>query len=339
MILDLHAHIVPERFPEAAGRGGGRWPSMDHREAGRANVMISGENFRTVRDVCWDPARRAAEAEREGADAQAISPMPELLAYWFTAQDGLDMSRWVNDQIAAMCQAAPSRFYGLGMVPMQAPELAAKELAAMKQAGFKGVELGSNILGHSLGEEQFVEFFQEAEKQDLAIFVHALHPTFTDRFPANERTINAIGFAIEGGLNIGSMIVSGLWERCPNLRVCFSHGGGSFPYHLPRLEHSWSGRWNEEPAGPAEGPAAAMRKMIPKSPATYARMAYYDSLVFDKRTTRYLLDMMGADRVTVGTDFPFVPREQPVGKSLREVVTDQEWELVSHVNAERFLGL
>lgn len=336
MIIDLHAHIVPEQFPES---GVDRWPRMEHLEPGRANVMIAGRNFRTVRDVCWHPARRTEEMQREGADAQVISPMPELLSYWFPPQAGLDMARYVNEQIANMCQAEPGRFYGLGMAPMQDPDLAAKELAAIKQAGLLGVELGSNILGKSLGEERFVPFFQEAERQGMAIFVHALHPTFTERFPANERTINAIGFATEGGLNAGSMIVSGLFERCPQLRVAFSHGGGTFPYYLPRLENVWSGRWNEEPPVPAEGPVKVMRDMLPKSPAAYARMAWWDSLVFDKRTTRYLIDMVGATQVTVGTDFPFVPREDPVGKSLRAVVNDEEWELVSHKNCLRFLGL
>ncbi|HEX6512033.1 MAG TPA: amidohydrolase family protein, partial [Chloroflexota bacterium] len=182
MILDLHTHIVPERFPPSSVD---RWPSMDHAEPGRANVMISGKNFRTVRDVCWHPAKRAEEIVHEGADAQAISPMPELLAYWFKPQDGLDMSRYVNEQIAEMCRAEPTRFYGLGMVPIQHPELAAKELAPMKAAGLRGVELGSNILGKSLGEEQFLPFFQEAERQGMSVFVHALHPTFLDRFPAN----------------------------------------------------------------------------------------------------------------------------------------------------------
>src|SRR5579859_3677567 len=140
MIVDLHTHIVPENFPDAAGRGGGRWPSMAHNQPGRADVMISGKNFRTVRDVCWHPSIRASESKKEGADAQVISPMPEILSYWFTSQDGLDMARYVNEVIAKMCQAEPSVFYGLGMVPMQDPELATKELAAIKVAGLLGVE-------------------------------------------------------------------------------------------------------------------------------------------------------------------------------------------------------
>jgi aminocarboxymuconate-semialdehyde decarboxylase len=334
MIIDLHTHIVPERFPKSSVD---RWPSMDHFEPGRAKVMISGENFRTVTDQCWSHTRRIADMGQEGADAQVISPMPELLSYWFSPKDGLDMARYTNEQIAAMVQAAPDRFHGLGMVPLQDPDLAAKELAAIKRSGLRGVELGSNILGKSLGEERFLPFFQEAEKQDLAIFVHALHPTYTDRFPATERTINAIGFPIEGGLNIGSMIVSGLLEKCPTLRLAFSHGGGTFPFQLPRLQHAWTGQWNGEPA--AEGSVSAMRGMIPRPPVDYARKLYYDTLLFDGRAVRYLIDLLGATQVTVGTDYPFIPREKPLTRTLRQVVNDEEWELASHLNVKRFLGV
>ena len=335
MIVDLHTHIVPERFPESSVD---RWPSMAHREPGKADVVISGKNFRTVRDVCWDHTIRSKEMQSEGADAQVISPMPELLSYWLSPKHGLDMARHTNEHIAAMCQAEPQRFYGLGMVPMQDPELAAGELAAMKRAGLLGVELGSNILGKSLGEEQFWAFFQEAERQEMAIFVHALHPTFNDRYLANERTINAIGFPTEGGLNIGSMIVSGLLEKCPGLRLAFSHGGGTFPFFLPRLDNSWSGTWNGEPP-PAGAAPSLLRQMLPKSPTDYASRCFYDALLFDRRAIRYLIDMVGVGQVTVGTDYPFFPREQPVGKTLRECVDEAGWELVSHKNALRFLGL
>jgi aminocarboxymuconate-semialdehyde decarboxylase len=335
MIIDLHTHIVPEHFPPSTVD---RWPSMDHFEPGRAKVMISGNNFRTVTEQCWSHSRRIADLEKEGAGAQVISPMPELLSYWFKPQDGLAMARYTNDQIAKMCQAQPKRFYGLGMVPLQDPDLSARELAPMKQAGLLGVELGSNILGKSLGEERFLPFFQEAEKQGMAVFVHALHPTFNDRFPATERLINAIGFPTEGGLNIGSMLAAGVFERCPALRVAFSHGGGTFPFFLPRLENSWSGRWDGQP--PAAGAAPSeLRQALPRSPVEYARRLYYDTLLFDSRAIRYLIDTVGATQVTVGTDYPFFPREQPIGKTLRSVVNDQEWDLVSEKNVLKFLGL
>ena len=336
MILDLHTHVVPEHFPRSTVD---RWPAMDHFEPGRARVTIAGKNFRTVTDQCWSHTRRIADLAIEGGDAQVISPMPELLSYWFAPSDGLAMARHVNEAIARLVQAAPERFYGLGMVPLQDPELAAAELAGIKQAGLLGIELGSNILGKSLGEDRFRGFFQEVEAQDLAVFVHALHPTFTDRFPATEQLINAIGFPIDTNLTIASIIASGLLDACPKLRLAFSHGGGTFAFELPRLQHAWSGAWNDgQPA--AGAPANAVRQLLPKSPTAYARALYYDTLLFDARAIRYLIDMVGSSQLTVGTDYPFVPREQPIAATLKSMeLSAQEWDNVSSKNCLRFLGI
>jgi aminocarboxymuconate-semialdehyde decarboxylase len=312
---------------------------MDHFEPGRARVMIAGENFRTVSDVCWDPARRVTQMRAEGADVQVISPMPELLSYWFTPEDGLEMSRYTNDFIAKMVRAAPQAFYGLGMVPLQDPDLAAKELAAIKQMGLLGVEIGSNILGKSLGEPRFLSFFQEAARLDLAVFVHALHPTFRDRYvgPAVD---NPVGFPTDTGLTIASLITGAIIEQVPGLRLAFSHGGGTFPFFLPRLEHAWSGKWNGEAPDGAPARENPLREKLPKSPTEYARMLYYDTLLFDGRAIRYLADMMGISQITVGTDFPFVPRETPVGKTLRAMgFSDDDWEAITWRNCLRFLGV
>ena len=190
MLIDMHAHVVPEHFPPAAGRdSAARWPRMDHTEPGRANVMIEGRNFRTIHSGNWNAERRLADMDAHGADAEAISPMPELLSYWFTPRDGVDMCRHLNEFIAGLCEAAPARFFGLGAVPLQEPDLATKELASVKQLGLAGVEIGSNVLGKSLGEERFRDFFGEAERQGLAVFVHALHPTVADRISAAQALV------------------------------------------------------------------------------------------------------------------------------------------------------
>lgn len=340
MIIDLHAHIVPENFPPAGSRASaGRWPSMDHFEPGRAKVMIAGENFRTVSDVCWNPARRAKAMEGEGVDAQVISPMPELLSYWFTPEDAVEMSRYTNDTIAKMAQAAPKSFYGLGMVPLQDPDLAAKELTEVKNMGLLGVELGSNILGKSLGEPRFLPFFQEVARLDLAVFVHALHPTFRDRY-VGPGVDNPVGFPMDTGLTIASMITGRIIEDVPGLRVAFSHGGGTFPYFLPRLEHGWSGKWNGEEPNPTPARENPLRAHLPKSPTEYARMLYYDTLLFDHRAIKYLNDIVGTSQIVVGTDFPFVPREDPVGKTLRSMgFSDADMEAITWQNCLRFLGL
>ncbi|HEX2171768.1 MAG TPA: amidohydrolase family protein [Dehalococcoidia bacterium] len=304
MIIDMHTHVVPESFPPAGSRpSAARWPSIDHFEPGRAKVMIAGENFRTIGDQCWSHARRIADLERERVDAQVISPMPELLSYWFTPEDGLDMSRYLNEFIAGLVQAAPERRYGLGTVPLQDPDLAARELTEIKRLGLLGIEIGSNVNGQSLGEPRFLPFFAEAERQGLAVFVHALHPTFTDRIGQMEALVNAVGFPIDTGLTIASLITGLVLERYPGLRLAFSHGGGTFPFGLPRLEHAWSGRWNEGPVPDRSqgGFGSQLRQLLPKSPSTYARMLYYDTLVFDRRAIRFLIEMLGISQLLIGT--------------------------------------
>jgi aminocarboxymuconate-semialdehyde decarboxylase len=340
MLIDMHAHIVPERFPPAGQRASaGRWPSMDHFESGRARVMIAGNNFRTVTSQCWDMNRRIEDMAREGVDAQVLSPMPELLSYWFTPQDGLEMCRCLNDVIANMVQAVPSRFHGLGVVPLQDPDLAARELTEVKARGLLGVEIGSNINGVSLGDERFLPFFQEAERLGLSVFVHALHPTFTDRIIGPDAAVNAVGFPTDTGLTIASLITSLTLERCPRLRVAVSHGGGSFAFILPRMENAWARTWNGEPPAP-DAPETPLRDLLPKSPAAYAKTLYYDTLLFDRRAIRYLMEMVGLGQLLVGTDYPFAEREQPVGKTLRTMgLSDQDLETITSSNCLRFLGL
>ena len=169
MLIDMHAHVIPESFPEAGNRASAdRWPSMDHFRPDEARVMINGQNFRTVHSGNWNVERRLRDMDAHGVDAHAISPMPELLSYWFTAEDSLAFCRYTNEFIAAMCQAVPKRFFGLGAVPLQDPDLAAKELSNVMSMGLAGIEIGSNILGKSLGDERVWGFFLEAERLTAA---------------------------------------------------------------------------------------------------------------------------------------------------------------------------
>lgn len=343
MIIDLHTHVVPDVFPDGSGReSAGRWPSMDRFEPDRARVMIAGKSFRTVTNQCWSVERRLGDIVQEGVDRQVISPMPELFAYWFSPADGLDMCRYVNDFIVKLVAAAPDRFYGLGQVPLQDPDLAAKELSRVKKAGLHGIEIGSNILGASLGEPRFLPFFQEVERLDLPVFVHALHPTMRDRIVGPAQLENHVGFPTDTGLTVASLITGQVIERCPELRLAFSHGGGTFPFFLPRLENGWSGRWNGEPRSESfdRAPATLPSDFMPQSPTTYARKLYYDTLLFDRRAIRYLLDMVGASQLVVGTDYPFVPREQPVGRSLLSLDLDEaDVQRITWGNCLRFLGV
>lgn len=328
MLVDMHAHVVPEHFPAVNSRPG--WPSMDHFEPGRAKVIINGENYRTVHNGSWDSERRVADMRAMGVDAEAISPMPELLSYWYKPQDGLDMCRHLNEFIRGLVDGTPGRFYGLGAVPLQDPDLAAKELASIRAMGLHGIEIGSNVNGRSLGEPEFAEFFQEADRLGISVFVHALRPTVMDRLPRS--LANPVGFPTDTALTIGSFIGGGTAAKCATLRIAWSHGGGAFPGILPRFQHNWGGTWNEEPVADAASKGT--------SPFEYARRFYYDTLVFDRRLLRYMIDILGHTQLMPGSDYPFMQRQSPMNKTLasmglaQEVMDDITWN-----NFFRFLGI
>ncbi|HXH21772.1 MAG TPA: amidohydrolase family protein [Dehalococcoidia bacterium] len=340
MTIDVHAHVVPERFPPHPPGADERWPEMDHFEPGRARVMIAGRNFRTVTEGVWSATRRIEDMDREGVDVQVLSPMPELLSYWLPLEDSRVLAEHVNDYITRMVEASPGRFHGLGMVRLQDPDAAALDLEGVRARRLAGIEVGSNVLGRSLGDPRFLDFWKAVERAGLAVFVHALHPTMRDRFVGPEQVVNAVGFPHDTGLTIASLISGGTLQACPGLRMAFSHGGGSFPFVLPRLENAWSGAWNEgEPLVPGAAPSE-LRQALPESPSTYARRLYYDTLLFDRRAIRYLLDIMGASQLVIGTDYPFFPREQPVGATVRSLGLDATTlGAVETANALRFLGI
>jgi aminocarboxymuconate-semialdehyde decarboxylase len=294
--------------------------------------LVFGQTRFRAKDAFFDAERRIEAQDASGLDAEVVSPMPTVLGYDLPVADGLALAQHVNDFAAELSSHAPSRLIGLGMVPMQDPDAATTELAAIKDRGLAGVEIASNVLGGSIGDEKFLPFFAEAERLGLSVFVHSA-PAPVDRLPLSALGTYILG--IEGTFAAASMILSGTAAACPDLRLSFSHGGGGLAMMLPRANYFWGGSWNEEPKNldlaiiPTDGP----------SPLELARRFYYDSLVFDRRTIRYLIDLLGSDRLLVGSDFPVMVGEQPAANTLRSMdLTDDEWQNISWRNALRWLG-
>lgn len=325
MIVDMHCHIVPEHFP-----GLPNLPVMQHGGDG-ADMMIAGRKFRSFRDTAWDAAKRIEDLPNIGVDKQCVSPLPELLMYHLEPSEGAALARHLNETIAEIVRAHPDRYYGLGSAPLQDVELAVAELARIKELGLQGVEIRTNIEGQNLGDPKFRPFFREAAKLDLAVFVHANKPTFLDRLadaPAALGADAALGFGIECGLAGASLIWGGVLAELPELRVCMSHGGGVLTQMLARSDNNHRNR-------------KAIADLLPEPPLDYARRMYYDDLAWNVPTLRYLIDSMGATQVGIGTDYS--------GASVRTMSVEDEFdalglspaerELVSHANAERFLGV
>jgi aminocarboxymuconate-semialdehyde decarboxylase len=325
--VDIHTHIVPHSFPAYAGRhANARWPSMaPGHDCHHCNVMIAGKVFRTVTDECWSIDRRLEAMAKSRVARQVLSPMPELLSYWMEAEDAEAMGRHVNDTIAQMVADGSGRFAGLGMVPLQDPERAARELERLMKAGFHGVEIGTNVNGVSIGEARFAPFFQAAEELGAAVFVHALHPAGTDRLIGPPAMPALVAFPCETAVTIASLMVGGTLQRHPRLRIAFSHGGGVFALVLPRLMHGWR----------------IMKELGEKvrSPAEQARTLYYDTLVYDPTTLAFLIERFGVTQLCLGTDHPFAIQESdPVGAVDALQLAPKERELLLSGNAARFLA-
>jgi aminocarboxymuconate-semialdehyde decarboxylase len=337
LLIDAHAHVIPGSFPAApAGCDPASWPSMSAAAEG-ARLLESGTLRFTARSVWFDAEQRLAASAASGVDAEVVSPFPPLLNYRLPASFGGDLARTVNEYIASLCAAAPGPIYGLGTVPLQDPDLSAGMLSEVARLGLAGVEIGSNVGGLSLADSRFGGFWAEAERLGTAIFVHAM-PVPSDRLPGPATATFGVG--LEGSLAAGAIVTGGVAEKYPGLRLAFSHAAGGFPLMLTRAQWFWGRTWNEEPPRPGgPGPEAAPWA-AETGPAELARRFYYDSLVFDHRAIRYLIDMLGADRLLVGSDFPAMPREEPAGRTLSAmglpaaVLDDISWH-----NCFRFLGV
>lgn len=293
-----------------------------------ARELVSGALRFTARAVFFDGEQRLAAMDASGVDAEVVSPMPPVLNYTVPSRPGLALCRWINEFIAGLCAVDPSRFLGLGTVPLQDPDLAAAELAAVRGLGLVGVEIASHVGGVSLAEDRFGGFFAEAVRLRVPIFVHAM-PDASARLPAG--AAGTFGVGVDGALAAAALISGGVAERYPELRLAFSHGAGGFPLILPRAQWFWGRTWNEEqPVSEVTGP----------SPSELARRFYYDTLVFDRRALRYLIDLIGPDRLFIGSDFPAMPREEPAGRTLRAMgLPEDVLENITWHNCFRFLGI
>lgn len=293
LTIDIHTHILPEHIPnfrEKFGYGG--FVRLDHHKPCCARMIIDDKFFREVQDNSWSPETRIHECDEHHVHVQVLSTVPVMFSYWANAFDALEVSKFLNDHIAGIVEKYPNRFVGLGTVPLQAPDLAIKELERCMKIGLKGVEIGSHVNEWNLNEPILLEFFKAAEELGAAIFVHPWDMMGQDKMQKYWLPW-LVGMPAETSLAICSMIFGGVLEKCPNLRVAFAHGGGSFPSTIGRIEHGFNCRPD----------LVAIDN--PVNPRDYLGKFWLDSLVHSPQMLDYIVDLVGANRVALGTDYPF----------------------------------
>jgi aminocarboxymuconate-semialdehyde decarboxylase len=318
-VVDVHTHVVPARLSADPARDR-LWPSVERQANDTASVMIGGKVFRKIDSRCWDIERRLSDMVEDGTDMQVLSPMPELLSHWLPADDAEYLADVMNQQIAAMIARAPANFAGIGMVCVQDVPRAVRQLEQVKALGFCGIEIGTHINGVALGSQTLEPLYAAAENLDLGIFIHPLRPAGLERIGAGPELAGTAAFPLETALAAVSLLAAGVTERFPRLKILLSHGGGALSWILPRMDFGWS-----------LGTLGEMKVQ----PSTAARRFWYDTILYDPASLRFLREAVGIDHIVVGSDYPFRIRQERPGEFARSALGS---DAVLADNAFSFLG-
>ena len=328
--IDIHAHLVPQAAWRAADSGK-EWYGYRHEPGeGLGTFVGNGKRFGfTSPKVRFTPEERMADMDAQGVDVQVLSVHTPFFGYHLDPALGTQLAREVNDEISALTRKWPKRFAGLATLPVQDVKAAIDELErAVTVLGLKGAELDTHVNSAQWDEPTFLPFFKAAEKMGAVLFFHPQpHHNFLMERTTRDGLVNSLGVILDDAIVVAILISGGVLEACPKLRACIAHGGGPACYAMGRLDRGWQGRPES--------------RRIPQPPSAYQKRLYYDCITGSEDALRFLLDHVGADRVVLGSDWPFVPwHPSPVTwvQGLASL-TQEEKERILWRNLEALLSL
>jgi aminocarboxymuconate-semialdehyde decarboxylase len=328
--VDIHCHYLN---PEVAARVAPLNPAQYEPHVQFANELTREVNVKQMRDrgrKLSDIEIRLADMDRMGIDVQAVSPAPNQTYYWTEPELGRELARAVNDRLAEIVARWPKRFVALGTIPLQHAELAVTELTrCVKELGMRGVEINPSVNGLDLTDPVLglEPFFAKAQELDAAIFMHPIGFTQGGRL-VDHYFNNVIGNPMETTIAASHLIFDGVLQRHPKLKVILPHAGGYLAHYWARMDHAYRAR-------------ADCRTVIKRPPSSYLRKMYFDTIAFDPAMLRHMVDQYGADRVLLGSDYPYdMGVDDPVGfiASVRGLAREER-AMIEGGNAARLLKI
>ncbi|MDQ0716802.1 aminocarboxymuconate-semialdehyde decarboxylase [Streptomyces luteogriseus] len=325
--IDVHAHLLlPEVEEAVAGHPGlAEARALDARRNGPAALKVNGPMVGARVPKLTDAAVRLAAMDAQGVDIQLVSPSPSHYHYWAEPRLAEKVCRLANEGTAAHCAKAPDRLHGLGLVPLQHPDLAVVLLDHALDQGLRGVEISSHAPGLELSDPAYEALWSRVEETGAFLFLHPFGCTLDERLDRWYLS-NTVGQPTENAVALSHLIFSGVLDRHPGLKLIAAHGGGYLPTHIGRSDHAWRARPD------ARG--------CEREPSSYLKQLYFDSLVHDPQVLRELLRAVGRERVLLGSDFPFdMGTDDPLGALRAADLPDTDFHAVRGGNAAALFNL
>jgi aminocarboxymuconate-semialdehyde decarboxylase len=301
--IDIHCHYLNQAVAEQVAHLD---PAQHEPSVAFANALTRDVNLKQIRErgpKLSTIETRLRDMDRMGIDMQAVSPAPNQTYYWTDPELGASLARKVNDRLAEIVATWPDRFVAFGTVPLQNIDLALAELErCRRKLGLRGVEVNPSVNGMDLTDPRLKleKFFARAQALDAVIFMHPIGFTQGERL-VDHYFNNVIGNPMETTIAASHLIFDGVMQRNPKLKIVLPHAGGYLAHYWARMDHAHRARPD-------------CRTVIRKAPSSYLRKMYFDTICFDPKMLRHMIDQYGAGHVLLGTDYPYdMGEEDPVG--------------------------
>ena len=327
--IDVHSHFFPSvSRADSAMLCSSDAPWLKINDDGTGVIMSGDEEYRPVESPLWDPVDRLREMDRSSTSIQVISATPILFSYSCAPSIGERWAAHINDLASEMCEADPQRLRPMSHAPLQDIDSACKEVSRAKANGHVGVHIGNHVDGRNLDDPELVRFLHHCADDEIPVFVHPWNTKAPERM-TKYMLKWLVGMPAETHLAILSLILCGAFERLPRkLKICFAHGGGNFAAQIARVDNAWKRR-------------DIISTECPNPPSHYVDRFWIDSAVFGESALRLQTDVMGIDRIMMGSDYPFPLGEIDPGDVIDRAsfLDDTERDRLLFCNANQFFDL